>query len=593
MHKGLGAESPKPLLSQRCNILLNRFMNYDVVIIGGGPAGSTVATYLLKFAPDLKVAVFEREKFPRDHVGESQLPFISYVLDEMGVWDKVEAAGFPIKIGATYRWGKQADLWFFNFLGEEFVEDPRPAKFDGHRRNTAMQVDRAKYDDILLRHAESLGAKVFEEASVRKVHREKDRVTGVEVDGHGLITARHYVDASGHVGILRRAMGVQVEYPTNLQNVAFWDYWQNTEWAETIGKSGTRVQVMSLGYGWIWFIPISPTRTSVGFVTPAEYFKKSGMRPEQLYAKALSEEERISELLANATREDKFATTKDWSFVAKRQFGENWILAGESSGFADPILAAGLTITHAAAREVAFTLLELDRGERDAKWLKESYERRLERRIRNHIRFADYWYTANSQFSELKEFTAEIAKDNGLALDPDSAWRWLAQGGFIDEDLFIGNGGIEVSGIRDFAEFLYGASPESVLSQNNVFKLDLQGATWHERAVYADGRVHPDPGYLRGTNLLPIRGVFEFWIDILQRESKLPAIMKLVQQVQAANQNDPAFRKEIMNKSTSALEAMIADGWVEASYDPSLPLAKMEHRRGRHMKVAAKPTAAQ
>ncbi len=338
-----------------------------------------------------------------------------------------------------------------------------------------MQVERAVYDDILLRHAEELGAEVYEEKAVLKVHRDGDRVTALELKDGAQITARWYVDATGHIGTLRRAMDVPVEYPTNLQNVAFWDYWQNATWAETIAKSGTRVQVMSVGYGWLWFIPISTTRTSVGLVIPAEHFKSSGLKPEEIYAKALIEEKRIAELLVGATSEGKFQGTKDWSFVAGRQCGENWFLSGESSGFADPVLAAGMTITHTAAREVAFSILEIDRGEFDPAWIKESYSRRLDKRIRNHIRFADYWYTANEQFSDLKDFTRQIAQDNGLDMSPDQAWKWLAQGGFIDEDLYIGNGGIEIAGIRDFAEFLYGDTPSNPLSQNNVFELDTEG----------------------------------------------------------------------------------------------------------------------
>ncbi len=560
-------------------------MNYDVAIIGGGPAGSTVASFLLKYNPELNVAVFERERFPRDHVGESQLPAISYILDEMGCWEKVEAGGFPIKIGATFRWGTSKDLWFFNFLGSDFEEEPRPAKFEGQRKYTALQVDRASYDQILLRHAEELGAHVFEETAVSKVHRKGDSVTSLELKNGEQVTARWYVDATGHVGTLRRAMGVPVEYPTNLQNVAFWDYWQHAKWAEKEGTTGTRVQVMSLGYGWIWFIPLSETRTSVGLVTPAGYYKNSGLKPEEIYAKALADEERISDLLGGATSEGKFQGTKDWSFLAARHCGENWFLAGESSGFADPILAAGLTITHTAAREVAFTLLELDRGKLDGAWLRNSYERRLSKRILNHIRFADYWYTANTQFSELKEFTQQIAQDNGLQMSPDEAWRWLAQGGFIDEDLFIGNGGIEIAGIRDFAEFLYGGTPESPISKNNVFKLNLTGASWHYRAIYLQGGVRNDPGYLRGNKLLPITGVFEFWVEVLQRESKLPRILALWKQVRERHKGDPAFASEISAHMPAALEAMIFDGWVDASYDPDLPLVPLTFKHTNHMTV--------
>src|SRR5579862_6041745 len=112
--------------------------SYDVAIVGGGPSGSTAGTLLKKYRPDLKVAIFEREVFPRDHVGESQLPIISLILEEMGCWDKVEAAGYPIKIGATYRWGRTKELWDFEFMpAAKFKSEARPAKFVGQRRKTA------------------------------------------------------------------------------------------------------------------------------------------------------------------------------------------------------------------------------------------------------------------------------------------------------------------------------------------------------------------------------------------------------------------------------------------------------------------------
>src|SRR5436190_2217038 len=250
---------------------------YDVAIIGGGPGGSTLATLLRKYDPSKRVIILEKEKFPRDHVGESQLPVISSVLHEMGCWDKVEAADFPVKIGATFRWGKNPELWDFDFLpGKEFRDEPRPAKYQGQRLRTAFQVDRAIYDTILIRHAESMGAEVREETQVIDIRHEGDRVTGFELRSGEVITAKHYVDASGHIGVMRRAMGVESEIPTHLQNIAMWYYWQNAEWATHIGVGGTRIQVMSLSDGWIWFIPLGPTRTSLGFVCPQEYYKQSG-----------------------------------------------------------------------------------------------------------------------------------------------------------------------------------------------------------------------------------------------------------------------------------------------------------------------------
>jgi len=312
---------------------------FDVAIIGGGPAGSTCGALLKKYAPGLKVAIFEREIFPRDHIGESLLPPISSILDEMGCWDAIEAAEFPIKIGATYRWGKQPELWDFDFYPpSQFQEEKRPAKFLGQRRHTAFQVDRSVYDKILLDHAASLGCVVRQGTKVAEVRRFGDRVESLGLETGETVTARHYVDASGNSGILRRAMDVDCEIPSSLKNIAIYDYWQNAEWAVEIGVGATRIQVRSLGFGWIWFIPIGPTRTSIGLVVPVDYFKHCGLGPGQLYALALSSEPMVASLTANALSEGRLTTTRDWSFIADRQAGENWFLVGESGGFADPIL---------------------------------------------------------------------------------------------------------------------------------------------------------------------------------------------------------------------------------------------------------------
>ena len=313
-------------------------VNVDVAIIGGGPAGSTVGTFLQKYGKDLNVLILEREIFPRDHVGESQLPEISKILDEMGCWDKVEAANFPIKVGATYKWGRTKELWDFDFMPVPFIKnEPRPAKFEGQRKHLAFQVDRSIYDKILLDHAKEMGCDVRENTRVTKIQTNGDRVEGLELESGEIVTARYYLDCSGHSGTLRRAMGVQTHSPTALQNIAIWEYWRNADWAEEIEIEGTRIQVMSVGYGWIWFIPLGPDRTSIGLVIPAEYYKQSGKKPAKLFAKALEDEPRVKGFMTQAVSEGKTYTTKDWSFLSERQSGENWILCGEACGFADPI----------------------------------------------------------------------------------------------------------------------------------------------------------------------------------------------------------------------------------------------------------------
>ena len=550
----------------------------DVAIVGGGPSGSTVGALLKRYAPHLSVLILEREIFPRDHIGESLLPPVSPILDEMGVWDRVEAANFPIKIGATYRWGKNPELWDFDFLNsEKFVDQPRPAKYEGQRLRTAFQVDRARYDAILLDRAAELGCDVRYGTGVKGVSRTKDRIDGLELEDGTTITATHYVDASGNVGILRRAMGVEVDAPSTLRNIAIWDYWQNADWAVEIGVGGTRIQIMSLGWGWMWFIPMGPTRTSIGLVVPASYYKETGLRPADLYAKAVAEEPRIAGLLKNAKSEGKLESTKDWSHLSGRHYGANWFLVGECAGFADPILSAGVTMAQVSARQLAYTIAGIERGEHKAKWLKEQFEIGQRERILTHIRFGDYWYTANSQFTELRAFTAELARDAGLDLTPEKAWAWISQGGFINQDLRIGVGGFDIQGTLKMGEFLSDLDDVDLqIERNNVFKLDLKGATWTETAVYHGGRVHKETCYVRGERRLPVFSQVGMIVDMLQQESRYPVLM---QRLTEMAKRIP-FVAQALPIVPEVIEAMIVDGWVKASYDPKLPLYKRNRESG-------------
>ena len=555
-------------------------MHYDVAIVGGGPAGSTTAGFLRKYGQDCKVIVLEREKFPRDHVGESQLPPISRILDELGVWDKVEAANFPIKIGASYRWGKNPEIWDFEFIPKGmFKDEARPAKFEGQRRWTAFQVDRAIYDEILLNHASELGAEVRQESRVTKIDKEGDRITGITLDSGEVISADYYIDATGHSGLIRRAMGVESKIPTNLQNIAVWDYWQNADWAVEVGVGGTLVQVISLGYGWFWFIPLGPTRTSIGFITSAEYFKKSGLTTEQLYKKAISEEPRIQNLIRNATSEGKQQATKDWSFVADRLTGENWMLVGESAGFADPVLAAGLSLTHSAAREAALTLIAFKRGTEDPAWLKEQYERIQKKRVGNHIRFADYWYTANAQFTDLKEFTREIAASNGLDLSPDKAWAWLAQGGFIDEEFAIGLAGFSLDQVKDLGSHLMDVQPTALVESNNVFQLNLAGASRIDRAIYPLGEVKRSPCLERDGRILPILGCTDLILHLLSKFKTRPEIVGGLIEVAQRYSTNETFVTQVLAPFEIALEGMISDGWISASNEPGFAMSPFPNNR--------------
>ncbi len=539
----------------------------DVAIIGGGPAGSTVGALIKKYGPGLDVAIFERETFPREHVGESLLPSACKVLAEMGCWDDVERADFPVKISATYRWGTSRDLWDFEFVpSADFKEEPRPARYEGQRASTAFQVDRAIFDKILLDRARGLGCRVYEQTKVSKVESDADRVTRLEVEGGRGMIAKHYIDASGSSGTLRRALGVEVQEPTALKNVAFWDYWTDTDWAVSIGTTATRVLVLSLSWGWIWFIPLGPTRTSIGLVCPASYYKSAGLSPEELYETAISSEPKIRELTKNASREGQVRGTKDWSFVADRLTGDNWFLVGETAGFADPILAAGVSLTLSGARELAFTILALEQGKEDPLWLRSNYDQNQRARIGQHIRFADFWYSANGQFSDLKEFTRQIASDAGLELNAEQAFQWLGTGGFTtDVSLLPTIADVSVSGVKLIAQRLTDTDAKWALEGASVVRLMMRGAVESFRPLYREGRVEKLRVFERGSKVLPCYGFYGIVLEALMHESILERVAQRLVARSGKGPRDPLpFLYQV-------LEVWIRDGWIEAIRDARYP----------------------
>jgi len=545
---------------------------YDVAIIGGGPGGATTGGMLRRWAPELRVGIFERERFPREHVGESQLPVLGAILHELGCWDAVEAADFPIKIGATYRWGRSAKLWDFEFVPQaEYVTEARPRQYGGQSARLAFQVDRAVYDSILLDHASALGCEVHQGRGVRSVQRTGDRVDALILADGTEVQARHYVDASGNSALLRRAMDVPVDVPTKLQNIAFYDYWDNAEWATQFPGGATRVLVLSIGCGWIWYIPLSATRTSIGFICPAAWYKAQDRSPAELYAWALAQEPLIAQLTAKASREGDVRATKDWSFLSSRMAGENWMLVGEAGGFADPILAAGLTLTQTSAREAAYTLLALDRGEHDPAWLRQHYESNQTNRIRQHIRFADFWYSANGIFTDLQDHTRELAKDAGLDLSPQRAFQWLATGGFATDILGqAGIGGLDLAGARQVT-LRMGAKPQAWnLSQFNRFRLKLSGASKETLPAYRDGNISAIPCYVRGARRLPEYGYYKILIDALREEHDLTRLLERLRG-QRLPDNAQGFLGGDMQQLMQALEIMLNDGWVEGKFDPRRP----------------------
>lgn len=338
-------------------------------------------------------------------------------------------------------------------------------------------------------------------------------------------------------------MDIATDVPTKLQNIAFWDYWENTDWASRYPGGATRVLlVLSIGSGWIWFIPLGATRTSIGYVCPREFYRASERNPEEMYLWALQQEPLIAELTANASRSGEVRATRDWSFVADRVAGENWLLVGEAAGFADPILAAGMTLTQTAGREAAYSLLALIRGEHDPAWLLRHYDRNQRSRISQHIRFADFWYSANGVFTDLQNYAGEIARDAGLDLDPQKAFQWLGTGGFTDD----------------------------VLGQVGIGGLDLAGAEQEDIPAYDKGQIKRVRLLVRGRHRLPMCGLFAAIVEALGQgpdlvDHLLPALRR---HAERAGTSSPHI---VLHHLLQALELMLNQGWVRGERDPRRP----------------------
>ncbi|MHC4975605.1 MAG: NAD(P)/FAD-dependent oxidoreductase [Planctomycetota bacterium] len=544
----------------------------DVLVIGGGPSGSTVGSMLKTYNPDLSVHIVDKDDFPRDHIGESQLPGVAAICQEMGCWDKIEAQNFPIKLGAVYRWGKDEEPWNFDFVDLELVsKEPRPHKFEGGRTRTAFQVDRAIYDKVLIDHAEELGCIVDMGVQLIKVNKDGDRILSMELSDGRTITARHYVDASGAAAVVRAQMGVKTQAPDELKNIAFWDYWDGADWGADLGQDVNRIHVRSIPYGWLWFIPISRTRTSVGFVTLSKYFKSTGLSKEEIYEKAIKDEKYLSGLLENATRENDVKAIKDWSFMADRMHGENWFIVGEACGFADPILAAGMLLHQGSARECAFTINEIEHAEQDEQWLRERYTDRNKKNLWQYVRFAQFWYSANGCFSDLQELCADIAKEGGLRLEPKQAWRWLSQGGFaLEEVLNPSAGSYDPLTSKDILGSFLGEQVRPNVEKANVFRLNTHGAEKDKIGYAYGGRIHPVPCIKKQDYVLPLGGTFGNMVQILERTDDLGQIIQMIQGIdQSLSQVE---QQSMVHNHLAALDTMIDEGWVLTETDPKRPI---------------------
>lgn len=374
---------------------------YDVIVVGSGPAGATVSGLLAKWGR--RVLVLEKEKFPRYHIGESLVPGCMPILEELGVAEAVEATGATKKYGISFIWGEDPDPWSVDF--DEICPHPY-----------AFEVKRAEFDALLLANSRSLGATVIEEANVRDFVFEGDRCVGVTFsrgrsDTVTEVRAKFVVDASGQAKLLGRRFDT-VGWHDDLKNLATWTYFQGGSRLE--GRKAGNILVETLHPGWLWLIPFSDGTCSVGFVAPAEEYKSTGLAPEEVLKAKIRESALVQQLLTGAEEVAQARTAKDWSYTSSRMTAPGCLMTGDAAAFIDPLFSTGVMLAMRAATSAARAVnAVLDRPE-DEESIRTGYETSYREFLDVVLSFVRFFYDPSKKVIEYFEEARKL-------VDPDEA----------------------------------------------------------------------------------------------------------------------------------------------------------------------------
>ncbi|TMR20501.1 tryptophan 7-halogenase [Nonomuraea turkmeniaca] len=312
---------------------------FDVVVVGGGPGGSTLATLVAMRGH--RVLILEKESFPRYQIGESLLPSTVHGICHLtGADEELAKAGFTVKRGGSFRWGVKPEPWTFSFSISQ--------KTAGST-SYAYQVERMKFDKILLDNARRKGVEVREQCTVTGVVEDGGAVRGVtHADAAGnerQVLARYVVDASGNTSRLYKQVGGTREYSEFFRSLALFGYFEGGK--RLPAPNSGNILSAAFGSGWFWYIPLSDTLTSVGAVVRREDAEKVQGDPETALMKLIDECPLIKDYLSNATRVTtgeygKLRVRKDYSYNNTRFWKPGMVLIGDAACFVDPVFSSGV-----------------------------------------------------------------------------------------------------------------------------------------------------------------------------------------------------------------------------------------------------------
>ncbi|MDH3626166.1 MAG: tryptophan 7-halogenase [Acidobacteriota bacterium] len=324
-------------------------MQRDVIVIGAGPAGSTAATLTAKHGHD--VMLLERDTFPRFRIGESLMPATYWTLDRLGIQDKLHCDMFQEKHSVQFFNGAGRGAAPFYF-----------AEFDDHPSSQTWQVERAKFDKLLLDHAADCGVDVHQKANVKEILFDGDTVIGVDVEfGDGRrekIHSKVVVDASGQSSMLARKFGLR-RYDSKLRHAAVFTRFKGAQRGEGRDEGATVILQTTDNYSWFWYIPLPDNIVSVGVVGPIDRLVSNRKgSPQEIFDAERDACPGLQERIASATQMDDVKVLRDFSYVSSRIAGDGWVLAGDAFGFLDPIYSTGVFLAFKGAEMAADSIHE-------------------------------------------------------------------------------------------------------------------------------------------------------------------------------------------------------------------------------------------
>jgi flavin-dependent dehydrogenase len=357
----------------------------DVLVIGGGPAGSTVSTLLAQHG--LRVQLFERERFPRFHIGESLIPQTYWVLKRLNMLDKMKSSHFVKKYSVQFvnQHGRLSEPFYFI--------DHNPDEC-----SQTWQVLRSEFDHLMLDNAREHGVAVHEGVRVLEVLFEGERAVGARLqDENGNereVRARVVVDASGQSSLIMSRLKLR-EWDPVLKKGALWTYWEGAV-RDTGRDEGATLVLQTRGKnGWFWYIPLHDDVLSVGVVAAYDYLflDRDNKDLETIYFEEVERCPGLRPRLANARRIGPWRAAKEYSYRSRQAAGDGWVMVGDAYGFLDPLYSSGvllaLTSGAMAADCVAEGLANNDTSEAQLRKWEPEFSRGMDRMRRLVCEFYD------------------------------------------------------------------------------------------------------------------------------------------------------------------------------------------------------------